>query len=347
MAKQEESSQYPGLDILRMAAAVLVIAVHTQPLLGISQVAEIALTGVFARLAVPFFMMCSGFFFAKPLAGRQKEAGFIHLWGFSKKILKQYAFCVVLYLPLNIYMGDFKTMDIAGWLRALLFDGSVYTLWYFPAVILGMWIAYTLYYKVGKTAALSVCTVLYLVGLGGDSYYGILDSAGTLSGLYNGIFTVFSYTRNGLFMAPIFILLGFILAEKEPIKTPKYWWIAAFAGALALMMAEGMLLNLYTLVRHNSMYLFLPVACLFLFLLGMSPAQKGHPVLRKASALVYIWHLWAIILVRGVAKLNIFTVLPQNSLLFFAAVCAVTALLCGGTMMAQKLLAKYRREKHE
>lgn len=53
-------------------------------------------------------------------------------------------------------------------------------------------------------AALSLAGLLYLVGVGGDSYYGFTVAVPVLKTLYDGIFLVFSYTRNGLFFAPSF-----------------------------------------------------------------------------------------------------------------------------------------------
>ena len=50
--------------------------------------------------------------------------------------------------------------------------------------------------------------LLYLVGLGGDSYYGLVAPVPALKGLYEGIFVLCSYTRNGLFFARCFLLLG-------------------------------------------------------------------------------------------------------------------------------------------
>ena len=53
---------YSGIDWFRLFAALLVIAVHTSPLSGISETGDFILTRVIARIAVPFFFMTSGFF---------------------------------------------------------------------------------------------------------------------------------------------------------------------------------------------------------------------------------------------------------------------------------------------
>lgn len=44
-----------GLDRFRLAAALLVVAIHTSPLTCLSPKADFLLTRVLARVAVPFF----------------------------------------------------------------------------------------------------------------------------------------------------------------------------------------------------------------------------------------------------------------------------------------------------
>ena len=51
-----------GLDIFRLAAAFLVVAIHTSPLISFSAEGDFFLTRVLARTAVPFFFMVTGQF---------------------------------------------------------------------------------------------------------------------------------------------------------------------------------------------------------------------------------------------------------------------------------------------
>ena len=53
---------YGGLDRFRIAAALLVVAIHTSPLASLSEGADFFLTRVLARVAVPFFFMVTGQF---------------------------------------------------------------------------------------------------------------------------------------------------------------------------------------------------------------------------------------------------------------------------------------------
>ena len=64
-----------GLDIFRMAAALLVIAIHTSPLSSFSPEADFFLTRILARVAVPFFFMVTGQFALPDMISRGKGSG--------------------------------------------------------------------------------------------------------------------------------------------------------------------------------------------------------------------------------------------------------------------------------
>ena len=53
--KVKTQENYGGLDLFRVAAALLVIAIHTSPLASFHESADFFLTRVLARIAVPFF----------------------------------------------------------------------------------------------------------------------------------------------------------------------------------------------------------------------------------------------------------------------------------------------------
>lgn len=298
---------FAALDDARFAAALLVIAIHTSPLMSVSADGDFFLTRVLARLAVPLFFMVSGYFL-----GRN---GWRRLPHFAQKTALYYAVSIVLYLPLNLYQGGW---DAAGVVRSLLFDGTLYHLWYFPAVLLGAFLASHLA-RMGLRCALPMAGVLYLFGLLGDSYYGLAVQLG-LEPMFSALFHVFSYTRNSLFFAPLFLLLG-AAGRRFSTRTAALGLTLCFAA----MTAEGFALHRLGWQRHDSMYVFLPLCMLFLFSLLRGADAGQNPRLRRVSILVYILHPWWIVLVRGAAGvLHLDGLLVQNSLGHFAAVTAAS-----------------------
>ena len=300
-----------GIEYFRLAAAFLVVAIHCSPLTTYSETADFILTRAVARVAVPFFFMVTGFF----VLGRPEK-----LRRFLKRTALLYLACILLYLPLNLYSGALSGLTPVGALRELLFEGTFYHLWYFPAVLLGAAIASLL---MRTRAGLAIATALYVLGLLGDSYWGLISDAPWLSDVYEVIFGLAGYTRSGLFFAPLFLLLGARLRGREASGKGE---AAGLGAALALVLCEALLLRHLGWQRHDSMYVFLPAVMYFLFSLLLAPRGEAPGWLSPFSMFVYVLHPWVIVLVRGAARqLGLWGLLVENSLGHYLAVCAGSA----------------------
>lgn len=297
-----------ALDRFRLAAAVLVVCIHTGPLSSVGDGWDFWLCRVLGRIAVPFFLMVSGYFLSR---SDWKNTG-----RFLKKTALTYLAGIALYLPVNLYNGGYGPLE---WVKKLLIDGTLYHLWYFPAVLLGVVIAWGLA-RLGPAAALAIAGGLYLVGLGGDSYYGLAAALSGPAAFYEMVFTLFDYTRNGLFFAPLFLLLG--AAGKQWGQTVS---LTGTVLSLAAMTAEGFLLRSLGWQRHDSMYLTLPLCAVFLFSLLLGRNRDEDRKARRLSVLIYLLHPWVIVLVRGGAKaLKLTRPLVDHSLGHFSAVLSLT-----------------------
>lgn len=301
-------ARQPALDRFRLLAAVLMVCNHTSPLSGVSPGWDFWLTRVLARLAVPFFLMVSGRFLAK--------SGWRSMGKLLKKCLLLYAAAGLLYLPLNLYNGGYAP---AEWLKKLLIDGTFYHLWYFPALILGVPIARGLS-RLGRSAALAIAAALYLIGLGGDSWYGLASAFPGPAAFYGAAFTLFDYTRNGLFYVPLFLLLGAYCPRLSQNASA-----AGLALSLAGMTAEGFWLRWLGWQRHSSMYLTLPLCAVYLFSLLLSVNRGRDRRATSLSMLMYLLHPWCIVAVRVAAKpVQLEWLLIDSGPVHFAAVLALS-----------------------
>ncbi|NRS51569.1 serine racemase VanT catalytic subunit [Brevibacillus sp. HB2.2] len=111
--------QYGGLDRFGIIAAILVIAIHTFPLLSISEWADFTLRQTIARVAVPFFFMCTGFFFMQKL-GSDRNRNASMLKQFLWKVGKLYLLSIVLYLPVNVYEGYFTLVTVLSFVLSVM-----------------------------------------------------------------------------------------------------------------------------------------------------------------------------------------------------------------------------------
>lgn len=315
---------YGGLDRFRIIAALLVVAIHTSPLAALSEGADFFLTRILARIAVPFFFMVTGQFVAAGLLTRSvKSTARFHKFLLKTGLL--YLFCILLYLPIGIYAEHYQDITLGSALRMLIFDGTFYHLWYFPACILGIGLVRLMSLFLDLKGMTAVSALLYVIGLLGDSYYGLVQKVPVLEGIYDFGFTIFSYTRNGLFLAPLFLVMGMWAAraheeeEQEDISLPTC--CTGLALSFLMMTVEGFLLRHFQLQRHDSMYLSLIPVMYFLYQLLLWFRVESKKGFRTAAMWIYILHPAFIVVVRGLARpLHLTELLVDNNLVHYFAV---------------------------
>lgn len=336
-----EKKSYAGIDDFRLVAALLVVAIHTSPLASFSETGDFIVTRIIARVAVPFFLMTSGFFLVSRYTCNAEKLG-----AFVKKTAMIYGAAILIYIPINIYNGYFK-MDnfLPNMIKDIVFDGTFYHLWYLPASIIGAVAAWCMVKKLNDQKALIVAFVLYLIGLFGDSYYGIAEKVSCLNSLYRLVFQVTDYTRNGIFFAPVFFMIGGFIADHRPqIAFRKC--ICGFVISFGLMFAEAMALNRFDLQRHDSMYLFLLPCMYFLFNSILYFKGKHHAELRTIALIVYIIHPMMIVMIRLCAKLlHLQKVFVENSIIHYLMAC-LTSVAFGVVLTALRNKYGPKKEKH-
>lgn len=315
------SKSYTSIDYFRFVAAFLIIAIHTSPLTSYSELGDFILTRIIARVAVPFFLMTSGFFLISRYNHNSKK-----LITFVKKIACIYGIAIVIYIPLNIYNGYFSMDNLfPNIIKDIVFDGTLYHLWYLPASIIGAILAWFVVKRFGFRKALIITGALYIIGLFGDSYYKISEQLPFLKSLYRNIFEVSDYTRNGIFFAPVFFVLGGIIADKS-IRISLKNCLIGLVVSFTLMLGEGIMLHSFALQRHDSMYIML-LPCMY-FLFTSLTFYKGRRVflLGKSALIIYIIHPMIIVGVRMFAKiLGIKTLMVDNSLIHYLVVSVISA----------------------
>ncbi len=316
----KKSGNYSGIDCFRMIAALLIVAIHTSPLLSFNETADFILTRIIGRVAVPFFFMTSGFFLISRYSCNNEK-----LKTFIKKTAVIYGIAIVIYIPINIYKGYFS-MDnlLPNIIKDIIFDGTFYHLWYLPASIIGAALAWYMVRRLGYSKALIISVLLYIIGLFGDSYFGIAEQIDVLKQFYSLIFQVSDYTRNGIFFAPIFFVLGGMIADTN-VKRSLQINGMAFAGTFALMVIEAMTLHTFNVQRHDSMYIFLPVCMFFLFHLLLYWKERRFALIRMAALIVYIIHPMMIVIVHFLAKF-LGDIIVENSLINYLIVCLLSVL---------------------
>lgn len=332
-----------GIDYFRFAAAFLVIAIHISPLSSCSGTGDFILTRIAARIAIPFFLMTSGFFLISRYHYNSDK-----LIIFIKKTLKIYLLSILIYLPVNLYMGYFQMSNLLpNMIKDFIFDGTMYHLWYLPASIIGAVTAWFSVKKLGLKKAFAITLILYITGAFGDSYYGLSKNIPFLKGLYDHLFQISDYTRNGIFYAPVFFVLGGMAGHQsgKSIRISLKGCVTGFVVSFITMIAEGLVLHHFKLQRHDSMYITL-LPCMY-FLFTALTFFKGHRsiLLRNTALIIYIIHPMMILAVRSFAKMfGMEKLLIANSLLHYISVCIATLVFSAPFIVVFRKISKKNRK---
>ena len=332
-----KGQNYPAMDWMKMICSFLVVAIHTSVLSSFSETADFFLTGIVCRIAVPFFFMVSGFFLMPKISSH-----FSSVIKTEKKLGMMYMTSIFIYLPLNLYAGQYFFKDLPSFFRAFFLDGTFYHLWYFPAAAEGILLLGLMQRLFSRKVCMILCILLYLIGLGGDSYYGIIKDIPLVQPFYDTYFQIGTYTRNGFFFAPVFLCLGWILSDdRNRLSFRDAKKISLFS--FLLLFLEGWLLHIFQIQRHDSMYLYL-LPCMYGIFSLLSNISCGSRIsFRKISMFIYIIHPWVIVIVRAFSGFfHLDSLFVNQSLIHFLVVSGISYTLA---VILWKIQQKFLNKK--
>ncbi|MHC5217033.1 acyltransferase family protein [Enterococcus sp. LJL128] len=254
--KMSSEQRYPLLDIGQFAASLLVILVHCGRLAE-NDGLHFILKSLLGRLAVPLFLVSTGYFYRRKLLF---SAAYSKIY--FKKQIKVYLFWSLFYVPYGLWFLHTQGLPPAVYPAALavglLYTGLCYQLWYFPALFSALYLVKKSLLKLGYLKTFFLSFVLFALG-----------AVETYSGYLSGTFiekpfrlyqSVFATTRNGLFYAFIFVLLGFFLADyqQSPLLQKRVGAKLGFSGILLLV--EGWLIFNNQGADKNFLFSLIPAA---------------------------------------------------------------------------------------
>ncbi|MBZ0324189.1 membrane-bound serine racemase VanT [Enterococcus casseliflavus] len=323
-----------GIEQFRVLLAMMVVAIHCLPLHRLWPDGDILITLTLFRIAVPFFFMISGYYVFSDLATQNSYPARQRVWHFIKKQLQVYLIATLLFLPLAWYSGMLGlNMPLGTFIQTLLVNGILYHLWYFPAIITGSLLVMGLLTRLSFKQVFFIAVGLYVVGLGGDSWSGLAAQT-PITPFYSLIFQLLAGTRNGIFFAPLFLLLGVLARRfaKKPASPHRYSYLMI---SLICLLLESYLLHHFTTPKHDSMYVFLPFVLLCLFPIIQ---QWQAPIIWKQAGRLSLWlyllHPYTIAVTHFLSqKLP----LLQNNLINYIVVLGLTIGLVYGLFALQKL----------
>lgn len=225
MQKSALTERIQSVDIVRVLAILGVIIIHTQPFIGEHVHPGMdfnlgVLLNQFARFAVPFFFVISGYFWASKFdEAKSLTRPTVNI---ARRIaVIFFAWSAIYLLPTNLLkaleygpLGPIKTIywNLNWYLRVLIDDpvngfmqGTKGHLWFLMSLLCSLAISAVLLARNMKRTLIALSLILYLIGLFGKAY------ADTPFGFHSN----FNF-RNGPFFGLIFFVSGYILNRIRP-----------------------------------------------------------------------------------------------------------------------------------
>jgi serine/alanine racemase len=314
-------NKHSALETFSFISIGLVIASTISPLTSISISADMFVTKILSSIACPFLLMLAG----SCILGGCQQRQWMH------RILIIYLFVGILYLPASVAAKtiDIPALNIGVIIRMLMFEGDMYHLWIFPAMLIGTAIVYTLCRLNHPAISWGIVLMLYAIGLFGDSWSGTLSGSHVFTSFYWYIYYFFAYTKNGLFFAPVFIYMGYWLRNRPINQSCGTLFIFSFAG----MIIESLLLQHFTAAHSYSMYLFLLPSMYYLFQMLKDSSENVSQETCSICTLSYLLYPYVILLINSFSNTaGINYLLKDNHLILFLLTVFLTFSASYGTV---------------
>jgi len=291
-----------NLDWLKLVLALMVVGIHYGDFLPVNQFIVLMLDNGIFRIAVPIFFIFNGYFIYNAIQ-KGNELNYI------KRILYLYIFWSLIYL---FYFLTLEHRSVGAFFSNLIFGFN--HLWYLPAVIM----ASLLIIKTNKMKdSTRTFSFIGLFIIGTCIQYSITLSLlpTSLMGVFTG--RLFIY-RNGIFFAPIFMLMGYLFNKyKLTEKIRNQQTILPLIIGIVLLVLEAFFNSHYPDAKIDMMFSLLLI-CPALFLFAFT-AKKQLPALNgDIPNAIYFTHPFILFGAQD------FHLKFENTLLIY---CTVTAII--------------------
>ena len=294
-----------SIDIARLFAAILVVAIHTQAITWFSSYSNGNIQ-ILTRVAVPFFFCTSGYFLHKNYINSGCPAVASTFW----KTAKLYALLSLVYFSVIFLSNPTLLHEPKKWMLVdFLFNGSYYHLWYMVGIIYSIAMIYLICKLKLSKVLLPLAIVCYVIGLLGTSYYGIDSRLPVLNMLFDSGW--FLSIRRIFLMGFPFTVLGWVISKRKQKLhiSNKHLPLAATLVAL-LFVSEIIAVTVSGMSRTIEITIFLYPLLFLLFQVCLTYPLEGECKLasacRDTANFTYFWHPLVILALRRVVNANFF-----------------------------------------
>lgn len=207
--------QYPTLDIAKFIMAMLILTQHTSNEWAHTTGILHTFLGL-GNFAVPFFFTCSGFLFFTKYESLSDIDRAYYYKKWSIRIGKMYLVWSAIYFIFVInswFTNGFEWSKPLFWLHRSIVFSTYATIWFLPALWLGVTICCILKKHMSATLQLIIILALMIIGNIFGSYSNVIDTwtpAKTFDHWYLDIFITW---RNGVFNGAPYVFIGILIVN--------------------------------------------------------------------------------------------------------------------------------------
>lgn len=323
------NKNYDLVDVLKFVFAFFVVGIHTHPFETFGEYLNLFSNEAF-RLAVPFFFLCSGFFFFKKLSwgngklsAKDKKENFKILFEYEKRLIILYLIWTFVYFAVSVleyYKNGVLTLgSIKSYVVSIFLQGSYYHLWYVVALIIAVAVLYFLSRYLGIKFIIPIIPALWIVQ--------IIISCRNQIPIFE---TIASFTdplyifQKVVFRALPLIGLGVTFVFYRPKRK---WNIISLIISFVFLIVGTLVINRWFLHKSDLMWLVLiPVITYFLFAFVSESAvqfenKSVFKTLRAQSSFIYFFHPAVITVIEllGYEKLGILPFLITSAVSYIVS----------------------------
>lgn len=293
-----------SIDIARLFAAIMVVAIHTQAITWFSGQRNGNIQ-ILTRVAVPFFFCTSGYFLHKNYINSGCPAIAVTLW----KTVKLYTLLSLVYFSVIFLSNPALLHESKKWMLVdFLFNGSYYHLWYMVGIIYSIAMIYLICKLKLSKVLLPLAIVCYVIGLLGTSYYGIGSRLPILNVMFDSGW--FLSIRRIFLMGFPFTDLGWVISDgKLELHISKKHLLFVTALAALLFVSEIIAVTVSGMSRTIEITVFLYPLLFLLFQICLAYPLEGKCKLasacRDTANFTYFWHPLVILALQRVVNANL------------------------------------------
>lgn len=279
--------KYSGLDISQFISSILIIFIHSGRMFE-NDLAHFILKSGLCRIAVPLFLITNGYFYRKMSLSTPN-----YLPIYVKRQLKTYLLWSVVYLPYGLQMLSTFNIEAKYYplalIFALLYLGVCYHLWYFPALIFAVWLVEKLKKYLSYKLLVILAAILY--SFGALETYSSYTRGTALGQMFDQYKSILFTSKNGLFFAFIFILLGFIIHDFQQSKIFKQHILVKLIISIFIYCLEGkVIFNNQGYDKNFIFSLIILVPIIFLLIIQSKFKWNKSWILRNYSKKIFLLH---------------------------------------------------------